>query len=288
METKTLNKEKLSKILYFVFVITFLDFLLEVFYGFYFNSLALLSDSVYMFMDLSGQAMAVVAIWISKLPPDHKRTFGYHRVEIISALLNGLTAGIFLVMIFFGAIKRIFHPEQVNAEGVFWISILGLAVNLVGIFALYSGSKKSLNIAGAFLRVLMDGLSSVGVIISSILIQLTHNYIFDPLMSILVGLTVVYPIYDVIKKSVNVLLEGVPETVNIEELKRFIEENFPELVVKSVHAWQITPEKTIMYARIRNEPNSQTNLAELRDRIKYIKNALKERFGFESVVIEIY
>ncbi|MGC8676820.1 MAG: cation diffusion facilitator family transporter [Hydrogenobaculum sp.] len=286
-----MDEKNLGRGLYFVFVITFLDFLLEVYYGYAFNSLALLSDAVYMFMDLSGQALAIFAMYLSKKPPNPKRTFGYYRVEILSALFNGITAGFFLIMIFLHAFKRLLHPEYVNAGGVFWISVLGLLVNIVGIVILYFGSKHSLNIAGAFLRVLMDGLSSVGVIVSSILIELTGNYIFDPIMSILVGLSVIYPIYKVLSKSIDILMESSPEYINLEELENFIRQHFPEIMIKSIHVWSLVPGKNIMYARLREqdlEALENTPLKEVRNKIRAMKKELKEKFGFERVVIELY
>ncbi len=283
-----MDEKNLGRGLYFVFIITFLDFLLEVYYGYAFNSLALLSDAVYMFMDISGQGLAIFAMYLAKKPPNPKRTFGYYRVEILSALFNGITAGFFLIMIFLHAFKRLIHPEYVNAGGVFWISILGLIVNIVGIVILYLGSKHSLNIAGAFLRVLMDGLSSVGVIASSILIELTHNYIFDPLMSILVGLSVIYPIYNVLSKSIDILMESAPDHIDLSELEEFIKQHFPEIIVKSIHVWSLTPGKNIMYARLREQNLDDTTLKALRERIRQMKEELKGKFDFERVIIELY
>jgi cobalt-zinc-cadmium efflux system protein len=156
---------------------------------------------------------------------------------------------------------------------------------------LYIGSKHSLNIAGAFLRVLMDGLSSVGVIASSVLIELTGNYIFDPIMSILVGLSVIYPIYKVLAKSIDILMESSPEYVNLEELESFIRKHFPEIMIKSIHVWSLVPGKNIMYARLREqdlEALENTPLKEIREKIRTMKKELKEKFGFERVVIELY
>lgn len=283
-----MNEKNLGRGLYFVFFITFIDFLLEVYFGYVFNSLALLSDAVYMFMDLSGQGLAIFAMHFAKKPPNSKRTFGYYRIEILSALFNGITAGFFLIMIFVDAFKRLLHPEYVNAGGVFWISILGLIVNIVGIIILYLGSKHSLNIAGAFLRVLMDGLSSVGVIVSSVLIEYTHNYIFDPMASIIVGLSVVYPIYKVLSKSIDILMESAPDHINLEELEAFIKQHFPEIVIKSIHVWSLVPGKNIMYARLREQDIENTTLKGLREDIRNMKKELKEKFNFERVIIELY
>jgi len=110
-------------------------------------------------------------------------------------------------------------------------------------------------------------------------------------MSILVGLSVIYPIYKVVVKSIDILMESSPEYVNLEELENFIKQHFPEIMIKSIHVWSLIPGKNIMYARLREqdlETIENTPLKEIREKIRNMKKELKEKFNFDRVIIELY
>ena len=166
---------------------------------------------------------------------------------------------------------------------MFYIALLGLLVNGFGLLKLYKSSG-DINIKGAYILILNDALGSVGVIVSSVIIQLTGLYVMDAVTSIFIGLLVAYPIYSLLKGSIGILMEGTPVGMDIEGVRRFIGNGLDCIKqVKDLRVWVLTPEKTIMAARVRTDGQVCS-----RDEIKALKKRLESKFGFHDVYVEIY
>ena len=209
------NAKKLTIAL--LLTVTFL--IVEVIAGFITQSLALLSDAAHMFTDAAALAIALVAIKIAKRPADDKRNFGYARFEILAALFNASMLFVVAIYILYEAYQRFTHPPEIQSVGMMIVAAIGLVINLISMKILVSSAQESLNVKGAYLEVLSDALGSVGVIIGGMIIYFTHWYWVDTMIAVLIGFWVLPRTWILLKQSINILLEGVPEEIDIEKLR---------------------------------------------------------------------
>ena len=193
--------------------------IIEVIAGLITQSLALLSDAAHMFTDAAALAIALAAIQISKRPADNKRTFGYQRFEILAALFNASMLFFVAIYILYEAYQRFSQPPEIQSVGMLIVASIGLIINLISMKILMSSAAESLNMKGAYLEVMSDALGSVGVIIGAIIIYYTHWYWVDTLIAVAIGFWVLPRTWILLKQSINILLEGVPEEVDIEKLR---------------------------------------------------------------------
>ncbi|MEN8408449.1 cation diffusion facilitator family transporter [Acinetobacter bereziniae] len=230
------NVKKLS----FALLLTGTFLIVEVVAGFITQSLALLSDAAHMFTDAAALAIALVAIKIGKLPADNKRNFGYQRFEILAALFNALMLFVVAIYILYEAYQRFSQPPEIQSVGMMIVAVIGLVINLISMKILFSSSQESLNIKGAYLEVLSDALGSVGVIVGGAIIYFTGWMWVDTVIAVLIGFWVLPRTWILLKQSINILLEGVPEEIDIEMLRNDL---LSIKGVKSIHqlkVWAIT------------------------------------------------
>ena len=233
------NAKKLTIALLF----TTLFLVIEIVAGFITQSLALLSDAAHMFTDAAALAIALVAIKIGKMPADNKRTFGYQRFEILAALFNALMLFVVAIYILYEAYQRFHQPPEIQSIGMLGVAIVGLLINLISMRILFSSSQESLNVKGAYLEVLSDAIGSIGVIIGAIVIYFTGWMWVDTLIAVLIGFWVLPRTWVLLKQSINILLEGVPDEIDIEKLRADLL-TLPG--VESIHqlkVWAITSKK---------------------------------------------
>ena len=230
------NVKKLT----FALALTSTFLIVEVIAGFMTQSLALLSDAAHMFTDAAALAIALVAIKLGKLPADDKRTFGYQRFEILAALFNAMMLFVVAIYILYEAYQRFSQPPEIQSVGMMVVAVIGLVINLISMKILFSSSKESLNIKGAYLEVLSDALGSVGVIIGGAIIYFTGWMWVDTIIAVLIGFWVLPRTWVLLKQSINILLEGVPEEIDIEKLRNDL---LSVKGVESIHqlkVWAIT------------------------------------------------
>ena len=208
-----------AKKLTFALALTSSFLIIEVIAGFMTQSLALLSDAAHMFTDAAALAIALVAIKIGKLPADDKRTFGYQRFEILAALFNAMMLFMVAIYILFEAYQRFNHPPEIQSMGMMIVAVIGLIINLISMKILFSSAQDSLNVKGAYLEVLSDAIGSIGVIIGGAIIYFTGWMWIDTLIAVLIGFWVLPRTWVLLKQSINILLEGVPEEIDIEKLR---------------------------------------------------------------------
>ncbi|MFK4049603.1 cation diffusion facilitator family transporter [Acinetobacter venetianus] len=208
-----------AKKLTIALVLTSTFLIVEVVAGLITQSLALLSDAAHMFTDAAALAIALVAIKIAKRPADDKRTFGYQRFEILAALFNAAMLFFVAIYILYEAYQRFTQPPEIQSVGMLIVASLGLVVNLISMKILMSSAAESLNMKGAYLEVLSDALGSVGVIIGAIVIYYTNWYWVDTIIAVAIGFWVLPRTWILLRQSINILLEGVPEEVDIEKLR---------------------------------------------------------------------
>lgn len=222
----------------------------EVIAGVVFQSLALLADAAHMFTDAAALAIAVAAVRIARRPADAKRTYGYHRFEILAAAFNAVLLFGVALYILYEAYRRFNAPAEVQPLGMLVVATLGLAVNLLSMRFLQSGKDTSLNVKGAYLEVWADMLGSIGVIVAALVIRFTGWAWVDTLVAVGIGLWVLPRTWVLLKESLNILLEGAPEGVDVDEVARTMLAVPGVTGVHDLHFWVLTSGKNALTAHV--------------------------------------
>jgi cobalt-zinc-cadmium efflux system protein len=208
--------------------------------GIFTNSLALLSDAGHVLVDLLALLLAYFALRLSKRGPTKKFTFGYYRAEILTAIVNGFVLIFITIFIFYQSYVRFLSPQPINGPEMLAISAVGLMANLYVVIKMQGYGKENLNVRGAYLHVLTDTLSSIGVVVAGVLIIATGNYIFDPLISVMIGFMILVSCLRLIRESANILMEAVPEGMDIKRLSEDIQKISGVREVHDLHVWSIS------------------------------------------------
>jgi len=246
------------------------------------NSLALLSDAGHMFSDIAALGLSLFAFRMSRRPATAKRTYGYHRVEILAALINGLTLWLIVGIIFHEAYHRFLNPPEVQSLGMLVVATLGLGVNVAAGFILYGSDRESLNLRGAFLHVVGDALGSVGAIAAGIIMLVTGWYLADPLISIFIGLLILYSSWGLVKESIEILMQSVPKGIDIEEVQRAIEQVSGVTKVHDLHIWAVTSGVSTLSAHVVVNGREDFHLV-----LNELEVILRERFNIEHTTIQL-
>ena len=215
----------------------------EVITGVLSNSLALISDAAHMFIDTAALAIALVAIRVGKRPADKKRTFGYYRFETLAAAFNAILLFLVALYILFEAYQRFSHPPAIESTAMLVVACVGLAINLISMRLLSGGKDESLNIKGAYLEVWSDMLGSGGVIFGALVIMMTGWAWVDSAVAVAIGLWVVPRTWQLLRVSLNILLEGVPEGVGMQEIDEAVRAVPGVISAHDLHVWAITSNK---------------------------------------------
>lgn len=221
------------------FTITLLIMTVELAGGYYSNSLALLSDAGHMFTDAFALGLSLVAMRISRWSPDRRATFGYQRVGLMAAVINGLSLLFISFVIFYEAYHRLAAPQEINTPLMLGVASVGLAANMSMALILGRGHE-DLNIKSAWLHVMGDALSSVGVIVSGLIIAITGWTYADPLASFLIGIIILTGGLRVVKDAMVVFLELSPAGFNVEAIARELCELPGVLGIHDMHLWSLT------------------------------------------------
>jgi len=257
--------------------------MLELIGGISSNSLALISDAWHMFTDASALIMCFLAGELSLKPPDSNRTFGYHRVEILSALVNGTTLVALALFIFYEAINRLFFPAEVKGLEMLIITIVGLIANIFSMTILSKGMMR-LNVKSAFMHVASDALSSIGVLTAAMIILYTNWYLADPIVSIAVGLTVMHSTIKMLKEVLQILLEGVPSKINVGDVVTTIK-GIPGIIdVHDVHIWSITSYMHVLSAHVVVGKGSLNSIGEI---LNETKRKIDEKYGISHTTLQV-
>jgi cobalt-zinc-cadmium efflux system protein len=264
--------------------ITFLMMIVEVIGGLMSNSLALLSDAGHMLTDNLALLLSFFAMKFASMPATDRKTFGFYRLEILAAFVNGIVLVLLSLYIMYEAYLRILHPQPVAGTLMLVVAVIGLAANVVGALFLFKHSHSNLNIRGAYLHILGDALSSVGVVIGGVIIIATGWSLIDPILSILISLVIIYGSWSLVKESVNILLESAPAHINIETVRDEIAKLPGVREAYHVHLWTITSGVYAMSAHvlIDDQPVSSS-----REVIDAIRSLLSDKFNIIHSTIQL-
>ena len=245
-ERRALYRKRLTIAL----ALTFVFFVVEVVGGFLTGSLALLADAGHMLADIASLTLALIAIWIATRPHSSKRSYGYQRVEVLAAMVNGMALWLIVAFIMFEAVTRLGDPPEVDAGPMVVVASVGLVVNLIVVGVLRSSSQESLNMRGAFLHVVGDALGSLGAIAAGIAMVAFDWYLADPVVSNVIGLLILWSSGHLLLHTFHVLLEGTPRELDLQELEAVIKGTNGVLEVHDIHAWTLTSGYNAMTAHV--------------------------------------
>lgn len=265
------------------FLIIGLFMIVEIAGGLISGSLALLADGGHMVSDTVALGMSWLAIHVGKRPADIHRSYGYQRIEVLAAFVNGCTLFVIAAWIVFEAVQRFALPVHVLGGTMLIVAVAGLLANIVAFFVLNGGNQKNLNMRSAWLHVLGDVLGFVVAIVAAGVILGTGWMPIDPLLSIFVAVLILKSAYGIVKSSAHILLEGVPEGFDIEGLRADLTHAIPEAAdVHHVHAWSLTSEKAMVTLHVRCAPEGSADTL-----IAAINARLKERYGITHTTIQV-
>ncbi len=257
---------------------------IEFFGGLFTKSLTLLADSGHMLSDVSSLALSLIAMWFATRPPSSTKTYGFYRFEILAALFNGVTLFVIAGIIIREAYGRFFNPPTVASGSMMIISIIGLLANAISAWSLMKKGdvKENVNLRSAYLHVLGDALGSVGAIVAGLLMLFFGWYIADPIISVVVALLILKSAWEILKQTVHILMEGVPTSFDLGEVKVTLEEINGVVNVHDLHVWTITSALNLLSCHILIDDYKSTQEV-LQDAIRKIE----EKFHIKHSTIQI-
>ncbi len=255
---------------------------IEVGGGLFSRSLALLADAGHMLTDAAAIGLSLFASWLSWRPMTYERTFGWRRFEIFAALLNGLALWVVAGYVVYQAFQRYTSPQAVNGKWMFLVGLAGLAANGLAGFVLVRDKDKNINVRGAYLHVLADILSSLGVIIAALCIWLTGWVVLDPILSTAISVLILYSSGKLVRQSFRILMDAAPEDLDISGIRLALQAVPGVTDVHDFHVWTVASGFISLSAhlRIAGERRSQDILADA-------LRLLAERFHITHTTIQL-
>lgn len=269
-----------SRALHWAFAITIVFALIELAGGLWSGSLALVSDAGHMFSDAMALALAAFAQWVGKQPAGRRHSYGLVRAEVIAALINGLAMLVLIVVIVVEAVQRLRDPVAVAGVGVMVIAFAGLLANLL-VFAIVSRGERSLNLRAALVHVTGDILGSVAALIAGAVIFATDWMPIDPILSMAIAALILFSTLHLLRETLHVLMEGVPDSIELEAVARAIAAVDGVDAVHDLHVWNITPGQVALSAHV-----DVTDLAGWPRTLEAARIMLRTRFAIGHVTLQ--
>ncbi|MEK6590612.1 MAG: cation diffusion facilitator family transporter [Nitrospinota bacterium] len=257
--------------------------LIEVAGGFFTNSLALLSDAGHVLIDLLALVLAYFSLQLSQKKSTKKFSFGYYRAEIFAAIINGTILIFVTLYIFYESYIRFLSLQPIKGTEMLIISVVGLLANLYVVIKMQGYEKENLSIRGAYLHVLSDTLSSVGVVAAGILIVVTDNYIFDPIISSIIGLFILISSLQLIRESSHILMEATPENIDLEKLSEDIQKIDGVKEIHDLHVWSISSD---VYALSSHVLITAKNINSMNKIVSNINDMIKSKYNITHTVLQ--
>ena len=265
-----------------VLVLTMVYMIAEVLGALWTGSLALLADAGHMFTDVAALILALTAVWFGSRPATSRKTFGYYRLEIIAALVNGVALVVIALFIFYGAYERWLDPPVIRSGPMIAVAAGGLVVNLVCVWILHARHEVDLNMRGVWMHVVGDALGSVAAIVAGVCMSLFGWYAADAVFSVVISLLIVWGSIRLIKESTNVLLEGTPAHINLAAVEHAILDTTGVADVHDLHVWTITSGREALSAHVIHADSiSQSDL------LRELRTKLYDRFGVDHLTIQM-
>jgi cobalt-zinc-cadmium efflux system protein len=265
------------------FVIIAVFMIVEIVGGLLSGSLALLADAGHMVSDTAALGFSWVAIHYGRRPATAQLSYGYKRLEILAAFVNGCALFVIAAWIVVEAIRRFTEPVPVIGKTMLIVAVAGLAANIAAFLVLHGGNRENLNVRGAWLHVLGDMLGSVAAIVAACVILLTGWTPIDPILSILVAVIILKSAWGIVRSSAHILLEGTPEGMNLADIKTDLEQNVAEIRnAHHIHAWSITGERHMVTLHVHPMPGVPA-----REVVMAVQHRLAVHFKVEHATVQV-
>ena len=251
--------------------------------GVHAHSLSLLSDAAHNFTDALALALAWFGVYFGRRPPDNVKTYGYRRASVLAAFVNALALLILAGYILVESYQRWLHPQTVGEMTMLVVAAGGLLVNGAIMWGLHTGRGHDVNIRSAWAHMFGDALGSLGIMAGAVAIHYTGWQRTDPLLSALIGLLIVWTAWDVIKETLNILLEGLPRGLKLERVMAAMREVAGVLDVHDVHIWSLGSSTHALSCHVRIE---DVPLSESDSILQNLDRMLHERFGIEHTTVQ--
>ncbi len=254
----------------------------EVVGGYLSGSLALLADAGHMLADVGAIGLALFAAWICTQDAGEQKTYGYHRIEILAAFINGLALAGISFLIIYEAYHRFLSPEAVEGSLMMGVAVGGLIINIIVAKILHGDHQHDLNIKGAYLHVLGDLLGSIGAIIAAGLIYFYDWLWADPLISVLISLLVLYSAFRLVMEATDILLENSPKHIDVNQVKSTLQELKGVQSIHDLHIWTIASGKHALSAHV-----TVVETAFTPETLTCLQHCLKSHFGLSHVTLQL-
>ena len=222
----------------------------EITIGIFAGSLALISDALHNFSDVGSMGLSLWGEKVKERKPTPSKTYGYKRAEIVIALFNALALLAVVVFVFVEAVKRLLHPAEISAGLMFIVALIALVGNGIATHLLEKDSHENLNLKSAWLHSLQDALFSLGVVVAAVVIHYTHWFIIDPLISIFLSIYILKEVYGLIRQTVSILMESVPDDIDTAKVKKELAALKGVKSVEDLHIWQTGSENRFLSAHL--------------------------------------
>jgi cobalt-zinc-cadmium efflux system protein len=250
--------------------------------GLWTGSLSLLADATHMLVDAGGILLSLLAVWFAERPATPAKTYGYYRVEILAALVNGVVLCVMAIAILVATYERMWQPPVVPGGPLLAVAVLGLAVNLSSLALLHAGAHASLNVRSAYLEVLGDALSSAIVISAGAVILLTGWVWVDLVAGGLIAVFILPRTWALLRQAVNILLEGAPAHLDVREIEDAMAAAPAVRRVHDLHVWTLTSGREAMSAHVVVEAGAPSDKI-----LEALHLILHARFGIDHTTIQI-
>lgn len=248
------------------------------------GSIALLSDALHNMSDTFATFIAYMATLVARRGANPKKTFGYKRIEILSALLNAVILLVMCVFLIREAYQRLNDPRPVNSLVMVVVAMIGLLANLFAVVMLKKDAHKSINVKAAYVHLVGDMLSSVLVVVGGLLIQFWHIYWVDPLITVLISLYIIREAYVILKESVDILMQSAPGHLDLEKIKKRVETDPEVNNMHHLHAWMLTDQEVHLEAHI--ELVNDLKLSQVKSISRQIETLLKHDFRIHHITLQ--
>ena len=274
-----------GKKLLWVTLLNFSISLVQVAGGILSNSLSLISDAIHNLGDTSAVFIAFLAGKHANKKPDAQKTFGYKRAEILAALFNSVVLIAICIFLIMEAYERFINPQTIKGGVMLSVAIFGLLANLISVLVLQKEKSRNLNIRAAYLHLLGDTLSSVAVIAGAIAILVWQIYWFDPLITVAVGVYIIYHTWGVVRQTVDILMQTTPRHIDIQEIRQSVEALSQVEDIHHLHVWQMDDEHIHLEAHL--NMCKDISLSEAQTVRHNVESILREKFGINHITLQI-
>ncbi len=254
----------------------------EIILGIMANSLALISDAAHNLTDIGSMVLGYVTEKMVARPANDKKTYGYKKMEFVTAFVNGLILLLVTGYILYEGITRLFMAPEVISGTMFYVGLIALLGNTIATWILTKSSKNNTNMQAVWLHSLQDALSSLGVVVGAVIIKFTGWNIVDPVISILIAVFLIKSIYHLIKRTVDALLDSVPEGIDYEEVKRDLLQIKGVVKLNDLHIWLESSRLAMLSVHLQIE-----DVNDLEQVFQEAKNLLFDKYHIEHTTVQV-